>query len=523
MSPTRRALWALLFGLFTALPLAVAFGLLERTLGVPSPSEAIFVQVASRLPGALVTAAIEGLVALLGALDVGPTARAAKEVEHLLAVALFAGGASLFAAVAAVLTRAHLLVGFAVAGLIAAVVSLAFVMADPSASAPAPAAAAISLLGWEAWAIVVALAVGHMERISRRRETEPRVAAASRRRFILGFAASSLAVTGLLSVLSRAAARLPGGGVAGAPLEGAPPPARPRTAFVPAPGTRPEITPVEDFYRVDINLTPPAVDREPWRLVVDGLVERPLSLRYEDVLALEPEHVVITQECISNPVGGDLISTQQISGVPLARVLERAGMDPRAGACNFTCADGYTESLPMRSVLDERTLLVYGIGGVALPAEHGYPLRLFTPDRFGMKNPKWLTRVEVALEERPGYWERRGWSQRAQVRITSVVDTQGRLTPMHGKVALGGIAYAGARGISRVEVQVDDGPFTEAALAPPLSPLSWVLWRQEVKLSPGAHRVRVRAWDGAGRPQIAEPTDPHPAGATGLHSVVVEV
>jgi hypothetical protein len=161
------------------------------------------------------------------------------------------------------------------------------------------------------------------------------------------------------------------------------------------------------------------------------------------------------------------------------------------------------------------------MNGAPLTAEHGFPLRLYIPNHHGMKLPKWIRRIEAVTTPRPGYWVERGWSRTAIPHTTSVIDTT-RTTGT--RLAVGGIAYAGARGISRVEVQLDDGPWQPAQLrTPALSPLTWVQWRLDTEAAPGTHTIRVRAYDGTGAPQETAIAPPHPDGATGLHSKKVTV
>jgi hypothetical protein len=234
----------------------------------------------------------------------------------------------------------------------------------------------------------------------------------------------------------------------------------------------------------------------------------------------------ITLECISNLVAGDLIGTSLWTGVRLADVLARAGLRDDARAIHVTAADGFYESVPLADARDPRTLLVYAMNHEPLPFEHGFPLRIYIPDRHGMKLPKWITQLSVRDHDGPGYWVDRGWSATAIPHTTSVIDTVGS-SMMLGEaqiVPIGGIAYAGARGISKVEVRVDDGPWQEAKLvAPPLSPLCWVLWRYDWPYRPGRHTFRVRAYDGTGALQEVREQPPHPNGATGLHALAVNV
>jgi hypothetical protein len=174
---------------------------------------------------------------------------------------------------------------------------------------------------------------------------------------------------------------------------------------------------------------------------------------------------------------------------------------------------------------DERVMLAYAWDGLPLPERHGFPLRIYVPDVYGMKQPKWIDRIEAIDGWEAGYWVERGWDEEARMRATSVIDTvqtdmmvageEGRLVPV------GGIAHAGARGIERVEVRVDDGPWREAELRPPLSGTTWVLWRYAWPFEPGRHTLTVRCVDGDGEMQIAERTSVRPSGATGLVSTDV--
>jgi hypothetical protein len=254
---------------------------------------------------------------------------------------------------------------------------------------------------------------------------------------------------------------------------------------------------------------------------VDGLVDRPLALSLNELKALPRVEQYATLACISNPVGGDLISTTLFTGARLKDVLGKAGLKPSAVDLKFTCVDGYTESLPIDSAVDPRTLLCYAMGNQPLTRQHGAPLRLYTPDRFGMKNPKWIIKIEAVDKDYLGYWEQRGWSEDAWVQTASVIDATG--SENTNAIQLGGIAFAGARGISKVEISVDGGPWQPVELNRPLSPLTWVLWRTTTDLASGEHTLTVRAIDGQGQTQTAEISSTHPAGATGYYTKTIHV
>jgi hypothetical protein len=295
----------------------------------------------------------------------------------------------------------------------------------------------------------------------------------------------------------------------------------------PVRGTRPELTANERFYRIDIDLEPPRVEASAWRLHVDGLVAEPAAMTLGELRTLPPIEQPITLECISNPLGGDLISTTRFRGVRLKDLLARVRPTDRARTIQIESADGYYESLDLALAHDPRVMLAFEMNGVPLPAAHGFPLRIYIPDRYGMKQPKWITRLRLVDGPGRSYWVERGWTKEAIVKTTSVIDMVASSMMLGGEgnasvVGIGGIAFAGARGISKVEVQVDDGPWNEAKLAtPPLGPLTWVLWRYDWPYVPGAHVFRTRAYDGRGVLQPTAPRGPRPDGASGIHSMAM--
>ena len=290
----------------------------------------------------------------------------------------------------------------------------------------------------------------------------------------------------------------------------------------PVPGTRSEYTPVADHYRVDIDLSPPQIDGASWRLRIGGLVAHEMTLTLDQLrTAYASRDQFITLECISNPVGGPLIGTTLWSGPSFRDVLADAQPLPRARYAHLLAQDGYDEAVDLGKIQsDPRVLLAYAWNGEPLTPEHGFPLRVYVPDVYGMKQPKWITDIVLVPDFIPGYWVKRGWDATAQRRTTSVIDTVATSDVIRrgGRVfvPVGGIADAGARGISKVEVQVDDGPWEAAELRAPLSRLTWVIWRYEWPLREGTHVFGVRAYDGDGRLQIEEQNPSYPAGATGI-------
>jgi DMSO/TMAO reductase YedYZ molybdopterin-dependent catalytic subunit len=346
-----------------------------------------------------------------------------------------------------------------------------------------------------------------------------------RRQFVvrLGGAAATITVVGAaVGALAGGTRRRGAASSPGAAWSAANPLPNAADAVQPASGTRKELTPLEDHYRIDINTTVPRVDEASWRLKIGGLVERPAALTLAQIRAYEPLHQFVTLACISNPVGGPLIGTTRWTGVSLRRLLDDVSPKPGATHLKLVAADGFYEVVALETVrADERVMLAYDWDGLPLEPKHGFPLRIYIPDLYGMKQPKWLLSIEALDHPEDGYWIERGWDRIARIQATSVIDAIAvdmMLTQAGEKtrIPIGGIAHAGARGISRVEVRVDDGPWSEARLRAPLSSTTWVLWRYDWPFRPGNHTFTVRCVDGQGAAQIVEPAPPAPSGATGL-------
>jgi DMSO/TMAO reductase YedYZ molybdopterin-dependent catalytic subunit len=297
----------------------------------------------------------------------------------------------------------------------------------------------------------------------------------------------------------------------------------------PVPGTRPEYTPVADHYRVDIDLSPPQIDAASWRLNIRGLVANPLTLTLDQLkMSYRSTDQFITLSCISNPVGGPLTGTTLWSGPPFRDVLATAAPTAQARYAHLLSEDGFDEVVDLAMIqADPRVVLAYNWNGQPLPTAHGFPLRVYVPDVYGMKQPKWITDVVLVADNIPGYWVTRGWDPKAEMRTTSVVDTvaTAALVMRGGKmfVPIGGIAHAGDRGISKVEVQVDSGVWEPAELRAPLSDLTWVIWRYEWPFKVGDHVFSVRAYDGQGKLQITAGNPSFPSGATGVDSLSAPV
>jgi len=307
------------------------------------------------------------------------------------------------------------------------------------------------------------------------------------------------------------------------------PAARPSTApadaaFVQISGLTPEVTSVSDFYTVDEAFVDPSLDPATWKLSVEGLVGGALSITYEELTAMPAVERYQTLECISNPIGGDLISTTRWTGIPLKEILAKGEVPTDAAEVVFRAADGYSDSLPIEKAMDGSTLIAIGMDGNALPRAHGFPARLLSLGTYGMKNPKWLTGIEVVAKPYDGFWEQRGWSKTAEVATASWTDVP-QSASVGQQATIAGLAFAGDRGISRVEVSTDGGAaWADADLKSALSPYTWRLWRFPwTPTQPGDAQVVVRAWDGDGKAQVTAEAPPHPSGSTGLDSVSVPV
>jgi DMSO/TMAO reductase YedYZ molybdopterin-dependent catalytic subunit len=292
-------------------------------------------------------------------------------------------------------------------------------------------------------------------------------------------------------------------------------------------GPVPEITPVANFYVVSKNFTDPVVSASGWTLRVSGLVDRPLRLDYSQLQKLPPVTEVVTMECVSNDVGGPLMSTGSFTGVPLRDLLVMASPQPRAGAVLFRARDGFTESIPLKTVMDDPSILVaHQLGGQPLPEKHGFPARMLIPGRYGMRAPKWLDEIALTASEEGGYWEGQGWDHQAVVKTTARFDApaDGAVVPA-ARVSLAGVAFAGTRGVQAVEWSADGGrTWTAARLSPPLSALTWVLWRADWNPPrAGAYSLQVRARDGSGQLQSSQVAPSFPSGASGYHTIHVDV
>ena len=285
------------------------------------------------------------------------------------------------------------------------------------------------------------------------------------------------------------------------------------------------ITPNEDFYVTSKGSTP-HVEASKWRFKIDGLVENSFTLDYNGVLKLPRIEKDLTLECISNPIGGNYLGNAKWTGTALKPLIERARPKKEAVYAVIYAADGFSTGHPVERIWNQENFLAYQMNGEDLPPDHGYPMRVFIPGKFGMKQPKWVTRIEFVNHAYLGYWEQQGWSNDcerwAHARFTDLKSG----AKISGKnFELTGYAMGNLAGIKSVEVSFDDGKTWQATnIFSNPSPLTWVFWKYIwVNPKPGKYELRVRAIDGQGRVEGWDPRNIFPDGATGQQALKVTV
>jgi DMSO/TMAO reductase YedYZ molybdopterin-dependent catalytic subunit len=291
-------------------------------------------------------------------------------------------------------------------------------------------------------------------------------------------------------------------------------------------GLTPYIVPNEDFFRIDTALVVPQVQVASWRLRVDGMVNQPFELTYDELLEMDMVELPVTIACVSNEVGGNLIGNAVWQGVPLNHLLERAEVRPEGTQIVGESVDGFTAGFPTELALDGRTALVaVGMNGEPLPSRHGYPARLVVSGLYGyVSATKWLERIRLTgWDDFDGYWIPRGWSKEAPVKLSSRIDVpaSGGIPP--GRTPVAGVAWSPSIGIAAVAVRIDDGSWEPARLGETASNDTWVQWLYEWDATPGRHQIQVGAVDANGVAQDGEPRPPAPDGATGWHTRTIEV
>ena len=512
----------------------------DELAGLPFVPFDLFDWITRVLPGSVVTFGIDLMIDGMRLVGMS-VADSAKTAEQAMAIAQFFGGgvvagALFFGIVRLGGARPNITAGLAIGalfGLPMIAISIAIGGYDVE-----PTLVALWLLllflGWGAGLRAVYIRLNPDAGLLESAEAgAPAVGGIGRRQFLvrLGAATATITVasTGIGNLLAQAARRELTEELAGTMAHKSQGTGRSlfpnaNDPVMSAPGTRPEYTPLKDHYKVFIRTRPTVIDGATWTLPIMGLVGNPKSLTTDDIRNdYEAREQYVTLSCISGRVGTDLISTTHWTGASLQDILADVKPAKEARYLFIKSGDGFYETVDLDLIAsDERIMLTYAWDGNPIPIDHGFPLRIWLPDRYGMKQPKWITSIDVVKDYKEGYWVERGWSEVARVESTSVIDTVASEAAYESGgqilVPVGGIAFAGARGVSRVEVRVDGGQWREARLRTPLSETTWVIWRYDWPFVAGRHEFEVRCAEGDGTPQIETSRGNHPSGATGIHS-----
>ncbi|MGJ3239512.1 MAG: molybdopterin-dependent oxidoreductase [Anaerolineae bacterium] len=537
--------WGALTGALLTPLLIVLFFIGERFAGLPFLPLNFFDWIARSLPGGLITFGIDTMVDLLIGLGLGADLdTAAKTAEQFMGIGLFFGlgvvTTTLFYAILNRIDYRELSylpgISYGVAwGLPMLVLAIPLAV---SATAPPLMQYLWSALlfigfgtavGWTYNSIAFAP-------ISVQSKTgDVKVHQIDRREFMVRVGGASATLTvigaGLGTLLGDGTTQVASGGDTNTSATTALDLPNADASVQPAPGTRPELTPVADHYRIDIlSGGLPSIPQD-YTLPITGLVDNSVDWTLDEIMAMPSQSEFITMSCISNRIAGSLISTTKWTGVSFQEILERVQPTAEAGALRIVGYDDFDEYLEIDMIReDPRIMLAYHFNDEPLPLRNGYPLRIHIPDRYGMKQPKWIRSIEFISEWEPGYWVRRGWSEQAIVNQTSVIDTVASNDVFNDadgqlRVPIGGIAWAGDRPIAAVEVSVDSGPWEVVQLREPLSDRAWTLWRYDWAFAEGNHTFEVRSYEqasnAAGDP-LLQPTrtrGTRPDGATGVHAV----
>ncbi|MGE5430031.1 MAG: molybdopterin-dependent oxidoreductase [Syntrophomonadaceae bacterium] len=510
-------------GLLLSLPLTTLSFLGWKLFGLTFLPFSLFDWLARVLPGPVITFGIDLMISIIHSLKMGGISQTAKLGEQIMAIMIFLILSMLVSSLYFWLIP-RITAGYSkgritfVPGIITGLILGIFIQLINFRVAAASYSYYDSIWIFAlfiTWGIFLArsyrrLALGEQNR---------------RRSFLLGIAGSAISIAVIAGVIGSMIGKeqavqtgerwsdkypLPNSGVDVKPVK----------------GTRSEFTPLEKHYRVDINEMPPVIDGKTWRLKVGGLVEKPLEQTLEQIRNYEPMSQFITLECISNPVAGDLISTQRWTGVSLQKLLPVWKLKPEATHLRIKAADGFYEVVSLEKIkADKRIMLTYEWDGIPLTVSHGFPIRIYIPNAYGMKQPKWITEITAISHWEAGYWVDRGWDKEAKMKATSVIDVISEDKFAKDGItylALGGIAFAGSRGISKVEVRADNGKWEQAQLRKPLSETTWVIWRYDWPYLSGDHSFTVRCFDGEGNMQIEQQVPPHPSGASGYNTEIIK-
>jgi DMSO/TMAO reductase YedYZ molybdopterin-dependent catalytic subunit len=352
----------------------------------------------------------------------------------------------------------------------------------------------------------------------------------SRRRFLItgaGVAAAAsvaLATSNLVTSSKSAAAarkkiRLPKAADPASPL--------PEDVDLKVPGLSSFVTPNAKFYRVDTALSTPQVNPVTWKLKINGMVDKPVTLSYDEILSMPLLERDITITCVSNEIGGPYVGTARWLGIPLKTLMDRAGVNPGADQLFATAADGFTTSTPTKIALDGRDAMVaVGMNGEPLPIAHGFPARMIVPGLYGyVSGCKWLTSITAATYAgKKAYWTQRKWDINGPIYTESRIDVPASFAQVKaGIVPIAGVAWAQHRGVDKVEISIDGGAWQSTTLAATPGVDTWRQWWFKWEAKPGSHQIRVRATDSSGEPQTDRRQGTFPRGATGIQEALVTV
>ncbi|ODU07211.1 MAG: molybdopterin-binding protein [Pseudonocardia sp. SCN 72-86] len=390
---------------------------------------------------------------------------------------------------------------------------------------------------------LVALVVGvasflHLHRLARTPSRSAPHAADGTRSRVIGRRGLLIGAVAVAALAAGGASLLLGGGIAQARqavtdrlaraglVEKAP--AIPVDADFAADGTPTFLTRNADFYRIDTALQVPQLSSDDWELRIHGMVGRETTLTFDDLMARPLVERTVTMTCVSNPIGGDLVSTANFVGIDLRDLLRDVGVRPAADQIFTTSVDGWYTGTPTDVVMepDRGAMLAVGMNGEALPPEHGFPVRMLVPGLYGYVSAcKWIVDMELTtFGARRGYWLERGWAQKAPIKTQSRIDRPaGFASVPAGRVTCAGIAWSQPTGVGRVEVRMDGGPWRDATLTTLVNGRTWRMWKIDFDLRPGSHTVQTRATDAAGRTQVEGRADPIPDGASGWPATIFNV
>lgn len=337
---------------------------------------------------------------------------------------------------------------------------------------------------------------------------------------VLAISANALSTARNTALTVRNALKLPAPKTPATPL--------PAGVQVDVAGVTPFVSPNDGFYRIDTALVVPQVDPSGWELRVHGMVENEITMSFDELLAQELIEEYVTLTCVSNVVGGNLAGNAKWLGYPLREILAKAKPTQGADMVLSTSVDGFSASTPLEVLQDDRpALLAVGMNDQPLPLEHGFPVRMVVPGLYGFVSAtKWVVDLEVTtFAQKQGYWTSRGWSSHGPIKTSSRVEVPKALARIPaGKISIGGSAWAQTRGIAKVEVSLDNGPWVEAELGAQANLDTWRQWKYVWNTSEtGTHQVKVRATDKTGQLQIEKQAPPQPDGSTGWHSITFSV